>query len=93
MILFVGKGFQKKVEQDINSFNVIGKRNMSVEIIMIVMLCYVMLCYVMLCYVVMLCNVMLCYVMSCYVILLCFVMLCYVKGNREIYGFKICTKK
>ena len=48
MILFVGKGFQKMVEQDINSFNVIGKRNMSVEIIMIVMLCYVMLCYVML---------------------------------------------
>ena len=52
-----------------------------------VMLCFAMLCYVMLCYVVMLCNVML----YCYVILLCFVMLCYVKGNREIYGFKICT--
>ena len=104
MILFVVKGFQKKVEQDINSFNVIGKRNIKVEIIMIVMLfyvvmlccvmlCYVMLCYVMLCYVILLCYVMLCYVLSCYVILLCFVMLCYVKGNREIYGFKICTKK
>ena len=68
MILFVVKGFQKKVEQDINSFNVIGKRNMSVEIIMIVMLCYVMLCYAMLCY------VMLCYVMLCCYVILCYVM-------------------
>ena len=64
MILFVVKGFQKKVEQDINSFNVIGKRNIKVEIIMIVMLFYV----------VMLCCVMLCYVMLCYVMLYCYVM-------------------